>query len=177
MLNKAIMMGRLTHDPECRQTPAGIPCCRFSIAINRKKQKDGPQETDYVECVAWRSTAEFVGRYFSKGSMIIIDGELRNNNYTDNNGVKHYKMEVLCNEVSFGESKKAADGQQDPQYAQYGAAPQQNQAPPPQYQQQYQAPPQQYQQQYQAPPQQYQQQYQPPRYDTVPPPSGNSYHP
>ena len=153
MLNRAIMMGRLTHDPEFKQTAAGVPCCRFSIAINRKKQKDGSQETDYVECVAWRGTAEFVARYFSKGSMIIVEGELRNNNYTDNNGVKHYKTEVLCNEVGFGESKKAADGQPDQ---------------PQQYQQQYQAPPQQYQQQYQAPPQ---------HFDTVPPPAGNPFHP
>ena len=164
MLNRCILMGRLCADPEMKQTASGVPCCHFRIAVNRKKQKDGTQEADFINCTAWRSTAEFVCRYFSKGGMIIVEGELRNNDYTDGSGVKHYSMEVLCNEVGFGESKKAAEGQQP---AQYGAAPAQ----------QYQSAPQQYQQPNQAPPQQYQQPYQPPHYDAVPPPNWNPYHP
>lgn len=170
MLNKVIMMGRLCDDPEFRETQSQIPVCRFRIAINRPKTKDGQDKADFINCVAWRSSAEFVSRYFSKGSMIVIEGQMRNNDYTDGNGTKHYSYEVLCDNVTFGESKKAQDGAAAPPqqgyqqqgYQQYGAAPQQYQQappPPPQYQGQYQqAPP---------PPQQgYQQPYnnQPPIY-------------
>lgn len=153
MLNKVIMMGRLCADPEFRQTQSNIPVCRFRIAINRPKQKDGSQEADFINCTAWRGTAEFVSRYFSKGNMILIEGQLRNNDYTDNNGVKHYSMEVQCENVSFCESKNA--GAAPPDQGQY-------QQP---YNQQYQAPhPQQYQQG--TPPQQYQ--APPPQYGSVP---------
>lgn len=160
MLNKVIMMGRLCDDPEFRQTQSQIPVCRFRIAINRQKAKDGQEKADFINCVAWRSSAEFVSRYFSKGSMIVIEGKMQNNDYTDGNGVKHYSYEVLCDNVTFGESKKAQDGaaapqqqyQQQPQQGypqQYGAAPQQYQQAPPQ--QQY--PPQGYPQQpYNQPP-------------------------
>lgn len=184
MLNRCILMGRLCADPEMKHTASGVPCCHFRIAVNRKKQKDGTREADFINCTAWRQTAEFICRYFSKGNMIIIEGQLRNNDYTDNNGVKHYSMDVLVDSASFAEPKNAGadqsqqqpyEPQQQPygQYAPpYGAA--QQQAPPPQS---YQAPLQQYQQQYQAPPQQYQQPYQPPHYDAVPPPNGNPYHP
>lgn len=156
MLNKVIMMGRLCDDPEFRQTQSQIPVCRFRIAINRPKAKDGQDKADFINCVAWRSSAEFVSRYFSKGSMIVIEGKMQNNDYTDGNGVKHYSYEVLCDNVTFGESKKAQDGasapqqqyQPQPQHGypqQYGAAPQQYQQapPPPQYQQQPQGYPQQ----------------------------------
>ena len=107
MLNKVILMGRLTRDPEFRQTTSGVPVCRFSIAINRQfaNKQTGERETDFIDCDAWRSTAEFVSRYFNKGSMILVEGQLRNNNYTDNNGVKHYSMRVLVDNVSFCESK------------------------------------------------------------------------
>ena len=140
MMNKAIIMGRLCADPEFRTTQSNIPCCRFRVAVNRPKSKDGNQEADFINCVAWRSTAEFVSRYFSKGSMIIVDGQLRNNDYTDNNGVKHYSMEVLCDEVHFGESKNAGAAQQGQPQQQY-QQPQYGAAPPQQYNQQYQAPP------------------------------------
>lgn len=147
MLNKVIMMGRLCDDPEFRQTQSQIPVCRFRIAINRPKAKDGQDKADFINCVAWRSSAEFVSRYFAKGSMIVIEGRMQNNDYTDSNGVKHYSYEVLCDNVTFGESKKAQEGAAAPQQQgyqqqqypppQYGAAPQQyQQAPPPQYQDQ-----------------------------------------
>lgn len=105
MLNKVILMGRLCADPELRQTTAGIPCCRIRVAVNRPYKKDAEQQADFINVSCWRQTAEFVARFFSNGKMIIIDGCLRNNDYTDNNGVKHYSMEVLANNVSFGESK------------------------------------------------------------------------
>lgn len=121
MLNRVILMGRLTRDPEFKQTTSGVSVCRFSMAINRQfaNKETGERETDFVECDAWRSTAEFVARYFTKGNMILVEGELRNNNYTDNNGVKHYGMRVLVNSVSFCESKKSdgdqTEAQQPPQ--------------------------------------------------------------
>ncbi len=111
MLNKVILMGRLTADPELRQTTSGIASCRFSVAIDRgyKSRDTGERQTDFINVIAWRQTAEFVSRYFSKGRMIIVEGSLRNNNYTDQNGVKHYSMDVQADNVSFGESKSAAN--------------------------------------------------------------------
>ena len=155
MLNKVILMGRLCDDPEFRQTQSQTPVCRFRVAVNRPKAKDGQEKTDFINCVAWRSSAEFVSRYFFKGSMIVIEGKMQNNDYTDGNGVKHYSYEVLCDNVTFGESKKAQDGAAAPQQQGY----QQQQYPPPQYG----AAPQQY-QQAPPPPQQYapQQGYQQP---------------
>lgn len=110
MLNKVILMGRLTADPELRQTTSGISSCRFNVAVDRgyKSKDTGERQTDFINVIAWRQTAEFVSRYFSKGRMIIVEGSLRNNNYTDNNGVKHYTMDVQADNVSFGESKAAA---------------------------------------------------------------------
>lgn len=114
MLNKVILMGRLTRDPEFKQTTSGVPVCRFSLAINRQfaNKQTGERETDFVDCDAWRSTAEFISRYFSKGNMILVEGQLRNNNYEDANGVKHYSMRVLVDNVSFCESKGSGDNQQ-----------------------------------------------------------------
>lgn len=125
MLNKVILMGRLTRDPEFRQTTSGTPVCSFSLAINRQfaNKQTGERETDFVDCDAWRSTAEFISRYFSKGSMILVEGQLRNNNYTDNNGVKHYSMRVLVDNVSFCESKNNSENQQQSAPAQQTQAP------------------------------------------------------
>ena len=111
MINKVILMGRLTADPELKQTQSGIAFCKFTVAINRPKQKDKEQEADFISVTSWRNTAEFVAKYFAKGKMIIVEGSLRNNNYTDNNGVKHYSMDVLADSVNFGESKNAGSNQ------------------------------------------------------------------
>ncbi len=110
MLNKVIIMGRLTADPELRQTQSGIANCRFSVAVDRPYQKDKEKQADFIRVTTWRQTAEFVSRYFSKGKMIIVEGSLRNNDYTDANGVKHYSMDVQADNVMFGESKNAAQG-------------------------------------------------------------------
>lgn len=111
MINKVILMGRLTADPELRQTNSGISSCRFSVAVNRpyKSKETGERQTDFINVITWRQTAEFVSRYFSKGNMIIVEGSLRNDNYTDQNGVKHYSMNVQADNVSFGESKSASN--------------------------------------------------------------------
>lgn len=110
MLNKVILMGRLVADPEFRQTTSGIPVCRIRIAIDRPYRKDQERQSDFINVTCWRNTAEFVSRYFNKGKMIIVEGSLRNNDYTDNNGVKHYSMDVQADNVSFGESKGASQG-------------------------------------------------------------------
>ena len=111
MINKAILMGRLVADPELKQTTSNIAVCKFTIAINRPfTPKDGGEkQSDFINIVVWRNTAEFVSKYFTKGKMIIVEGALRNNNYTDSNGVKHYTIEVHADNVSFGGDKKSDD--------------------------------------------------------------------
>ena len=119
-LNKVILFGRLTKDPDFRQTQSGTPVCRFTVACDRAfaNKETGKREADFIECQVWRQTAEFVSRYFQKGSAITVDGSLRNNNYTDNNGVKHYGYVVMADNVGFGGSKSDTQqtGQQIPQF-------------------------------------------------------------
>lgn len=105
MLNKVILMGRLVRDPELNQTTNGIAVCRFTVAVNRPYQKDKEQQADFINVTAWRGTAEFVSKYFNKGSMIIVEGKLQNNDYTDKEGVKHYSMQVVADNVNFGGGK------------------------------------------------------------------------
>lgn len=106
MFNKVILMGRLVADPELRQTPNNISVCRFRIAVDRGYSSgNGERQADFITVVAWRATAEFVGKYFSKGKMIIVEGALHNADYTDSNNVKHYAMEVTADKVAFGGSK------------------------------------------------------------------------
>lgn len=107
MLNKVILMGRLVADPELRQTPNNISVCRFRIAVDRGYSADKEKKADFITVVAWRATAEFVAKYFSKGKMIIVEGALHNADYTDSNNVKHYSMEVTADKVAFGETKSA----------------------------------------------------------------------
>lgn len=114
-MNKAIIMGRLTAAPELRQTQSGIASCRFTVAVNRRFKNDkGEYETDFISCQAWRQTAEFVAKYFSKGSMICIDGTLRTGSYKDKNhsDVTHYTTDVLVENVEFCGGKK----EQEPEY-------------------------------------------------------------
>ena len=121
-------MGRLTADPELRQTQSGVASCRFTVAVNRKfaDKNTGERQADFITCVAWRQTAEFVSRYFSKGKMIAVEGELRNNNYQDRNhpDVTHYNTEVLVDNVEFTGGKNDSGGgnnsapAQQPTYAQ-----------------------------------------------------------
>lgn len=107
MINTVILMGRLTADPDSGQTQSGTAYCRFTVAVDRKfaDKTTGERQADFINVVAWRQTAEFINKYFSKGRMIIIEGSLQNNNYTDKNGVKHYSYDVVADNVSFGETK------------------------------------------------------------------------
>lgn len=115
-MNKCIFTGRLTADPELRQTPSNISVCRFTIAVNRQYvDANGERKADFIRCTAWRGTAEFVSKYFSKGSAIVLEGSLQNADYTDQNGVKHYSMDLQVNSVEFGESKKSSnEGKAEP---------------------------------------------------------------
>lgn len=107
MINKAILMGRLTRDPELRHTGSGTAVCSFSIAINNGSGEN--QTTDYINCVAWNKTAEFVEKYFTKGRMIIVVGRISTRSWEGQDGKKNYVTEVVANEVSFGETKRSAD--------------------------------------------------------------------
>ena len=107
-MNKVILMGRLTADPELRYTTgSNIPVCRFRLAVERPFQKSGEErQADFFSIVAWRSTAEFVSKYFRKGVRVLVEGNLRNNVYEDNQGVRHYTVEVQAERVYFADSKK-----------------------------------------------------------------------
>ena len=108
MINKAILMGRLTRDPELRHTSSGTPVCSFSIAIDNGY--GDKRQTDFINCVAWNKTAEFVSNYFSKGKMIIVIGRISTRTWEGQDGKKNYATEVVASEVSFGESKRSQDG-------------------------------------------------------------------
>ena len=107
-LNKAIILGRITHDLEVRQTQSGTAVLQFTVAVDRNYSKDGGEkQTDFINCVAWRQTAEFIGRYFGKGRMIAVDGRLQTRTYEDKNGTKHYITELIVENANFtGEPKQ-----------------------------------------------------------------------
>lgn len=105
--NKVILGGRLTADPELKQTPNGVPVVSFSIAVNRRFQskENAQQQTDFFNVTAWRATAEFVSRFFRKGSSICIVGTIQNRTWTDNQGVKRYATDIIAEEVQFVDSR------------------------------------------------------------------------
>ncbi|MCM1523071.1 MAG: single-stranded DNA-binding protein [Ruminococcus sp.] len=137
MLNKVIIMGRLTADPELRQTASGQNNCQFTVAVQRNfAGQNGDRQSDFINVVAWRQTAEFICRYFSKGSMICVEGELRSRTYDDKRypEVRHYVTEVYASNVYFTGEKAQGGGQGgnyqqggygQPNYGDYGS-PQQN---------------------------------------------------
>lgn len=101
-LNRVVLMGRITHDLEVKQTQNGIACLQFNIAVERNfKDSSGQYQADFISCVAWRESAEFINRYFGKGKMIAIEGQLRSRTYEDKNGTKHYITEVYVDSASF----------------------------------------------------------------------------
>lgn len=104
-LNKVVLGGRLTADPELKQTTSGISVCSFSIAVNRRFQKEGEQTADFINCQAWRNTAEFISKYFRKGSSICVTGSIQTRSWTDNNDQKRYATEVVVDEAMFVDSK------------------------------------------------------------------------
>ena len=128
MLNHIDIMGRLTRDPELRRTNSGVAVASFTIAVDRDRAPEGQEkETDFIDCVVWRGTAEFVEKYFNKGRMILVSGRLQIRGWTDKEGNKRRSAEIVADNVYFGDSKKDEDQpQSQPQYGapQYGAPPQ-----------------------------------------------------
>ena len=128
MLNHIVIMGRLTRDPELRRTGSGIAVTSFSLAVDRDfSPKDGGErETDFIDCVAWRSTGEFVSKYFTKGSMAVVSGRLQIRGWTDKDGNKRRSAEIVADNVYFGDSKRSGDQQRSGSYDSapgYGSAP------------------------------------------------------
>jgi single-strand DNA-binding protein len=116
MLNKIILMGRLTRDPELRRTGSGTAVASFTLAVDRDfKSQSGEKETDFIDIVAWRNTAEFVSKYFTKGRMAVVEGRLQIRDWTDKDGSKRRTAEVVADNVYFGDSKNSTSGsvQQD----------------------------------------------------------------
>ena len=108
MLNQITIMGRLTRDPELRRTGTGLPVASFTVAVDRDwpNRETGEKETDFIDCVAWRQTGEFVSKYFTKGSMIVVAGRLQIRPWVDKDGNKRKSAEIVAENVYFGESKK-----------------------------------------------------------------------
>lgn len=112
MLNKTIIMGRLTADPELKSTQSGTSVTQFTVAVDRGYVKPGEErQTDFISCVAWKQSAEFICKYFGKGRMIAIEGRLQSRTYDDKNGTKHYVTELIVEQASFtGEPKQEEPG-------------------------------------------------------------------
>lgn len=120
MLNKVILMGRLTRDPELKYTPSNVAVVSFSLAVDRNFARQGEQRaTDFINCVAWRNQAEFLSKYFVKGQLLALSGSIQTRQYDDKDGKRVYVTEVVADEIHFAERR--ADGQ--------GAAPAQQAAP------------------------------------------------
>ena len=114
MLNHITFMGRIVRDPELRRTGGGIACANFTVAVDRDfaDKQSGQKETDFIDCVAWRQTGEFVSKYFTKGKLIVVSGRLQIRNWTDNNGAKRRSAEVVAENCYFAESKRDTEGGQ-----------------------------------------------------------------
>ena len=112
MLNKIFLQGRLVADPELRQTQGGVPVATFRIAVDRdfRSKETGERETDFITVVAWRATAEFVSRFFTKGRMAVVEGRLQIRNYNDRDGNKRTAAEVVADNVYFGDSRREGEG-------------------------------------------------------------------
>jgi single-strand DNA-binding protein len=119
--NKVILGGRLTADAELKQTPSGVSVCTFSVAVNRKGGKDAEQKTDFINCVAWRNTADFISKYFNKGSSIMLVGNIQKRSWQDNNGVTRYATDVIVDDVYFVDSKSENAGAVVSNSVPYGA--------------------------------------------------------
>lgn len=124
MLNHITIMGRLTRDPELRRTGSGTAVTSFTVAVDRDfSGQDGEKEADFIDCVAWRSTAEFVSKYFAKGRMAVVSGRLQIRSWNDKDGNKRKTAEVVADNVYFGDSKSDGDNNRTPTYAPPASAP------------------------------------------------------
>lgn len=110
-MNKIVIVGNLTKNPEARTTQNGISVTSFTVAVQRRYKKDGEQQADFINCIAWRGTADFVAKYFQKGSKIGLSGSIQTRTYDDANGVRKYVTEVLADDVEFVTSKAQKENQ------------------------------------------------------------------
>lgn len=118
-MNTVALMGRLTFEPELRSTPSGVSVMRFQMAVDRKYQANkNERQADFIDCIAWRETAEFISRYFHKGAMIAVEGSIQTSNYTDKNGNSRKQVEVVANNVSFCGGKNEGGAPVNPAYSQ-----------------------------------------------------------
>ncbi len=118
-MNKVILMGRLTRDPELRTTQNNTTLCQFTVAVDRRfKSASGERQADFINCTAWRQTADFIGRYFTKGARIAVVGSIQTSSWDDSEGKRQYKTEVVVDEAYFTESKGSGSG--DNQSSGYG---------------------------------------------------------
>ena len=118
MLNRIVIMGRLTRDPELRYTPSEKPVCSFTVAVERDiPGEGGNRETDFIDCVAWNKAAEVISKYFTKGRMICVDGKLQSRKWTDKNGNNRINWEVLVERFNFCGDRTADDGERDGSYS------------------------------------------------------------
>ena len=123
-MNKVILVGRLTKDPEVRNTSSQVPFCNLTIAVDRRfKDQNGQRQADFINCVAWRQQASFIGSYFRKGSKIAVVGNLQSRSYDDNQGQKRYVTEVIVDEVEFADSANSNQAAPNQQYASAPQAP------------------------------------------------------
>lgn len=124
MLNHIVIMGRLTKDPELRRTASGTAVASFTLAVDRDfaDKQSGEKETDFIDCVAWRQTGEFVSKHFTKGRMMVVSGRLQFRGWTDKDGNKRKTAEVVADNVYFGDSKKESGGSTG-DYASYPTSP------------------------------------------------------
>ena len=112
-MNKVILIGRLTKDPELRKTPTDVSVVQFTIAVNRAFQQNGERQADFINCIAWRAQAENLARYIKKGGQIAVEGSIQTRSFDDANGVRKYITEVVCSQITFLESKKSDSGYND----------------------------------------------------------------
>ncbi len=138
-MNKVILVGRLTADPELRQTPQGTSVARFTVAVDRRFRREGGQQADFITCVAWRQQAEFVCRYFNKGKLIGIEGQIQSRSWDGQDGKRQYATEVVIDNVEFVGSKNESGGGSQGAYQSnfggYQSAPTPQSAPAPMAQQ------------------------------------------
>ena len=109
MLNKVVLRGRFTKDPELRSTPQSVSVCNFRLAVPRNYKTNGTYESDFIDCVAWRNTAEFISKFFKKGNLVCVEGSLQSRSW-EQDGQRRYTLEVMVDNTYFVESKKDAEG-------------------------------------------------------------------
>lgn len=113
MINRVVLVGRLTKEPEIRMTPSGAKVCQYTLAVNRNRKAEGQPEADFISCVSWNKTAELMNQYLSKGALIGIEGRIQTRSYDDNTGRKVYVTEIITDSVQFLESKTKATQNQN----------------------------------------------------------------